>query len=515
MESDQSVHVEYGGKPLEARQRYYWRVKVWDKHGNESDWSEPVWWEMGLLDEDDWRAEWISFGGEESQALHLHGAHWIWYPEGTPGVDAPVGLVYFRYGFELPVDQELAKAEMLLTADDVFVLYVNGELVDNSPQVPDAWKQARLVDVTDRLHPGRNVIAVVALNAEATGYNNPAGLIGRMRITYDEDQTHILDTSAGWKTSKIMQPDWHMPEFDDSDWERAVEIAPYGSAIWGNQVQLPYDATPLSFDGLKWVWYPEGNPAQAAPQGDRYFRKTFLLPVEREITRAQFLLTADDWFILYVNGERVASSPRVFEAWKEALLIDVDEALQPGVNTVAIEVTNDESAAGIIGRLRIEFMDGEPLDVPVDHTWKAAQERHNGWDQSGFNDSDWPYAIETATYGSGPWGSNVKMHSGQGAPYLRRSFVVEKPIERARLYSTALGVYEPYLNGERVGKDIFAPGWTDYHTRIQYQTYDVTELLQNGENVLGAMLGVGWYAGHVGLVGHPRLRRQTVFVDAA
>ena len=57
------------------------------------------------------------------------------------------------------------------------------------------------------------------------------------------------------------------------------------------------------------------------------------------------------------------------------------------------------------------------------------------------------------------------------------------------------------MNGERVGEDIFAPGWTDYHQRIQYQTYDVTELLQSGENVIGAMLGDGWYAGHIGLVG--------------
>jgi len=84
------------------------------------------------------------------------------------------------------------------------------------------------------------------------------------------------------------------------------------------------------------------------------------------------------------------------------------------------------------------------------------------------------------------------------SPYLRKEFRLEKSIRRARLYATARGVYEPYVNGERVGEDVLAPGWTDYRERIQYQTYDVTGLLAEGRNALGAVLGDGWYAGFVG-----------------
>src|SRR3712207_1908331 len=84
------------------------------------------------------------------------------------------------------------------------------------------------------------------------------------------------------------------------------------------------------------------------------------------------------------------------------------------------------------------------------------------------------------------------------SPYLRKEFRLEKPVSRARLYATALGVYESYVNGERVGEDVLAPGWTDYRKRVQYQTYDVTGLLAEGRNVLGAVLGDGWYAGFVG-----------------
>ena len=83
------------------------------------------------------------------------------------------------------------------------------------------------------------------------------------------------------------------------------------------------------------------------------------------------------------------------------------------------------------------------------------------------------------------------------SPYLRREFPLDKPIRRARLYATARGVYELYINGNRVGNDVLAPGWTDYDRRIHYQTYDVTPLLADGPNALGAVLGDGWFAGFV------------------
>ena len=84
-----------------------------------------------------------------------------------------------------------------------------------------------------------------------------------------------------------------------------------------------------------------------------------------------------------------------------------------------------------------------------------------------------------------------------GAAYFRKSFTVDKPIARARLYSTALGVYVPFLNNARVGNDEFRPGWTAYAKRIQYQTYDVTSLVKTGPNALGLILSKGWYAGAV------------------
>ena len=76
---------------------------------------------------------------------------------------------------------------------------------------------------------------------------------------------------------------------------------------------------------------------------------------------------------------------------------------------------------------------------------------------------------------------------------------------RAIAHASALGIYELHVNGQRVGDAYFAPGWTDYRKRAYYNTYDLTPLLTDGENAIGAIVADGWYAGYVGygkLVGY-------------
>lgn len=87
------------------------------------------------------------------------------------------------------------------------------------------------------------------------------------------------------------------------------------------------------------------------------------------------------------------------------------------------------------------------------------------------------------------------------SPYFRKAFTLDKPVKSARLTITSLGVYEAEINGERVGDLVFAPGWTEYTKRVQYQTYEVGQHLRQGGNVLGAILGDGWYCGHVAWMG--------------
>jgi alpha-L-rhamnosidase len=111
--------------------------------------------------------------------------------------------------------------------------------------------------------------------------------------------------------------------------------------------------------------------------------------------------------------------------------------------------------------------------------------------------SDW-----TARFVTPDWDEDTTCP--QPAPLLRHEFTVRPDFTHARLYITALGVYEAQLNGNAVGDHVLAPGWTSYHHRLCYQTFDVTELLQEGRNTIGAILGDGWYRGRLGFNGGRR-----------
>jgi alpha-L-rhamnosidase len=97
---------------------------------------------------------------------------------------------------------------------------------------------------------------------------------------------------------------------------------------------------------------------------------------------------------------------------------------------------------------------------------------------------------------------------------LRRTFRLRGPVRAARLYITSLGLYEVHLNGRRVGDQLFTPGWTSYHRRLQYQTYDVTSVLTPGDNALAAMLGDGWYRGYLAFSGQRSLYGQRLALRA-
>lgn len=131
------------------------------------------------------------------------------------------------------------------------------------------------------------------------------------------------------------------------------------------------------------------------------------------------------------------------------------------------------------------------------------------WDDKG-HESDWsePSFWEMGLLKTGEWiagwiapGMDSTGEADSPCPLLRRTFPVRKKVKKARVYATALGLYELHMNGVRVGDWLFTPGWTSYNKRLQYQTYDVTELLKQGENVVGAVLGNGWYKGSMGFEG--------------
>lgn len=102
----------------------------------------------------------------------------------------------------------------------------------------------------------------------------------------------------------------------------------------------------------------------------------------------------------------------------------------------------------------------------------------------------------------GKWITHSMPEGETACPVYVRRFMAEKSVKRARLYATACGVYEACVNGKKAGDFFMAPGWTSYHNRIQYQTYDITELLER-ENEVAVTVGNGWYKGELGFDAKP------------
>ena len=146
-------------------------------------------------------------------------------------------------------------------------------------------------------------------------------------------------------------------------------------------------------------------------------------------------------------------------------------------------------------KVRVWDESGRASDWSDPARFEVELDRTSGWHASWIGPSPIREAV-TPPSGAGPVDPVTRALTP--APYLRRAFTVDQPVASARLYVTALGLYEARLNGRRVGDGFLTPGWTDYTRRIAYQTYDVTRLLAEGENVLGAILADGWYAGFYG-----------------
>ncbi|EKJ73712.1 hypothetical protein FPSE_06106 [Fusarium pseudograminearum CS3096] len=124
--------------------------------------------------------------------------------------------------------------------------------------------------------------------------------------------------------------------------------------------------------------------------------------------------------------------------------------------------------------------------------------------------SDW-VSVETSLSKKGwenvkPIASTIKVNVSEPKRpvYFRKDFAVPDSFESARLYITALGIYEAEINGKRVGDHVLAPGWQSYHHRHVYDTYDVTDLITPGANAIGALVGEGWYVGRLGFGGGQR-----------
>ena len=145
--------------------------------------------------------------------------------------------------------------------------------------------------------------------------------------------------------------------------------------------------------------------------------------------------------------------------------------------------------------------EGTPLQSFTRYYWKVraygTQGKASSWSKVAWfetammDDSDWK--AKWIRDGSTTPKNKADFYKDDPAPLFRRTFNITKKIANARLYITGVGYYEPYLNGEKIGEQVLDPGWTTYGEQVLYATYDVSDNLQKGDNVIGIMAGNGWY----------------------
>ena len=295
-------------------------------------------------------------------------------------------------------------------------------------------------------------------------------------------------TASGWSQPAT----WSMGLLKPMDW-KAQWI---GLDLPGKKKDNLYETLMAQAD---WIW-AEANAGEGTEPGTRFFRKSFDLPADRRITKATCFVTADDSFEFYVNERKVESG----EGWGTMHSISLLDHLRVGRNLFAVQAANagdGPNPAGLVIALQIEFEGGGTVVITTDDQWKATKTQSANWQTAGFDDSDWAQALVSAPYASErPWGKiSITETDLRPTRYLRNTFTTkDKAIAKARLYTTALGIYQMFINGERVTNDYFSPGWTDYTKRVYYRTYDVTSQIKTGDNAIGGVLADGWYSGYVG-----------------
>jgi alpha-L-rhamnosidase len=303
--------------------------------------------------------------------------------------------------------------------------------------------------------------------------------------------------SCHWKVRVWDQDEQRSPWSDPSLWTIGLLQTQDWKAQW-----IGYDKPRQSvtiaeapFGDAQWIWY-HGDPKLNAPVGPRVFMSSFELPEEVEIDTADLLVAADDSFHFNVNGQAVGSS----SSWQEPRLYKIGGLLHGGENHLRAQVDNASAGpAGLLVRLQITTTDGKQITHVSDASWRATDSPGANWHNREIARDAWPPVAVIGAYGCDPW-QKLK-YAGLVLPpasYLRKAFQVDKPVKKALIYVTALGICDVYVNGKRVSEDLFNPGWTDYTQRVYYRGYDVTDQLDAGGNAVGAILADGWFSGYIG-----------------
>lgn len=245
VKSSNSNNCGYDGSVLKSRQRYYWKVRIWDENDIASEWSDSSFWEMGLLQKKDWKAKWIEVNQSRKN------------PAAANLIEELVPCPLLRKTFT--AKREIKRARIYATAHGIYTLEINGTNASNIEFAPDMtsyhkYLQYQTYDVTGLIVPGVNAIGAVLADGwyagrdgragESCQYGDKLALLLQLEIEYENGDSEIVISDVSFKSSsgpfiysdifmgekydaRLEKKGWSTAEYDDSDWLE-VTMANYG-----------------------------------------------------------------------------------------------------------------------------------------------------------------------------------------------------------------------------------------------------------------------------------------------
>lgn len=543
-ESEACIDIPYGGNALKASTRYYWSVTVWDNKGNEAVSTENAWFETGLLGEG-W-----------------HGAKWI------KATDTPLhdnGKSITRYSVETDFEIENLAAGVIFGAKDdrnYFMWQVNMEA--GYPRFrPHGWQNGTAscfaeIDLRSKinvaLHKTYHLRIVVDGNKAETYIDdvlidtrtNPYGGdygYGQFGIRQDRALNNYNDLESAYFDNFTVT--------DLSDEKEEILIR----EEFASGTENPFTAGSIKSGRL----YVQTAYAWYGPKSQDIYDLEMDFLIERDNAGIIFsAYNADNlhlWSINVrdqsypilrrhhkVNGKFTSTDVNLGAFFTKAQLTGsrhhLKISVKPGIIATYIDdrlvdTYNDTSGTLHNGGIGFRAYFDKTMNEIACYdnvkvvTYSSTQPESEGTvtffeDFNGaghaFNggvmtvkDNEQMLSVSSAREETCVMQINEK-----GIPVFRKAFTTDGKIKSAKIYATAMGVYDLFVNGSRVGQlldngrtryDELKPGWTDYRKEVFYMSYDVTNLMQDGRNAIGAQVSNGWWGGAIarGVYGNPSL----------
>ncbi len=399
--SDDSYMVPYGGAVLSSGLDCWWQVRVWDKEGKASSWSRPARWTMGIMNKDEWKAEWI-------------GAPWqTEAPDGGPSLrdidDKPAPM--FRKSFTL--DRKPVSAKAFVTGLGYFEMYANGKRIGDEclapnftnyserPGVMDSflcvggdkftgYRVMYLVhDLTDILVKGENAVGLLVGNGWynthgrrwTKAYGSPR-MICQILLTYSDGSTELILSDPSWKVQKsaIVKNDeyrgevynanletagWYDAEYDDSSWENAVgRTAPMGKMV---AHAAPLDKVTEVLEPVAIEKTENGFEVDFGKEISGWIRFNNLKGDKGDTLRVHYIIDQPVADQLYIFSDKPCSSYAPKFAWyvfRKAVITGVDELTAENLRAEMVN-THVEAIA--------DFESSNKLFEKINDMWRLTQ----------------------------------------------------------------------------------------------------------------------------------------------